>query len=151
MWLLWRTELCCAHRGVLHLPGPGEAGVSPMVICGLLTSRWLCCGPGAFTHRIVFPDCCGHSSQHKVSEGSLSSFLPFTLPCQGLGHAAPGPGWRGSFGLITTRLLCLTSIQALHMEVVTNWGASVQPSLFDDPFVKQGRASICLEAVLHIL
>ena len=91
-----------------------------MVICGLLTSQWLCWGSGAFTDGIVLPGCRGCSTQHKVSEGSLSSFLLCILPCQGLGHAAPGPGWRGSLALITIKLLCLTSIQALRMEVGRN-------------------------------
>lgn len=76
----------------------------------------------------------GCSSQHKVTEGSLSSFLPCILPCQGLGHTAPGPGWRGSSDLATTKLLCPTSIQALQVEVGRNCGpgASVLPSLSDD-------------------
>lgn len=94
--------------------------MSLTITCGHFTSQWLCWVSGAFTQRIVFLGCRGCLSQHKVSEGSLSSFLPCILPCQGLGHTALGPGWRGSSALITTKLLCLTSMQALWVEVSRN-------------------------------
>ena len=93
--------------------------MAPTVICDLLRSWWLCWGSGAFTHGIVFLGCHRHLSQDKVGEEALSSFLLCILQCQGLGHTAPGPGWRESSALITTRF-CLTSIQALQVEVGGN-------------------------------